>query len=233
MCGPGNGKARPYVSALVATGACRLSVTAFVLVMLSTVTFDGFKETPVWGALLQWIALAPAFHPIIRGAHDLGLDFHVILETVVLAVFPLLFLLVYLGFSWLRKQTAGDTRSVSDIAGLFVFALVPIAVAYHVAHYLSYFLVAGQFIVPLVSDPFGIGWDFFGTSGYRVEIGVIVWYSAVIAIVAGHVIAVGVAHVVATRVFDTPGAALRSQYPFLILMVATPWSACGFFPSPS
>ena len=37
-------------------------MTVFVLVMLSTVTFDGFKETSLWGDLVQWIALAPAFH---------------------------------------------------------------------------------------------------------------------------------------------------------------------------
>jgi hypothetical protein len=40
------------------------------------------------------------------------------------------------------------------------------------------------------------------------------------AIVVGHVFAVGVAHFVALRAFETPGAALASQYPFLALMVA-------------
>ena len=214
---------RPYASALVETGACRLSATAFVLMMLATVTFDGFKETPLWGDLLQWIALAPSFHSVIRGVHDLGLDFHIVLETVVLAAFPLLFLAVYIGFSWLTKRFAGDARPVIEIAGLFVFSLVPIAIAYHLAHYLSYLLVAGQFIIPLVSDPFGFGWNLLGTAGYRVEIGVVgakfVWYTAVTAIVAGHVIAIGVAHAVASRVFGSASAALRSQYPYLVLMV--------------
>ncbi len=104
-----------------------------------------------------------------------------------------------------------------------MFSLVPIAIAYHLAHYLSYLLVAGQFIIPLVSDPFGVGWNIFGTAGYRLEIGVVgakfVWYTAVIAIVVGHVIAVGVAHVVASRAFGSASAALKSQYPFLVLMV--------------
>ena len=214
---------RPYASALVETGACRLSATAFVLMMLATVTFDGFKETPLWGELLQRIALSPLFLPVIRSVHDLGLDFHVVLETVVLAVFPLLFLAVYLGFSWLTKRAVGDARPVIEIAGLFVFSLVPIAIAYHLAHYLSYLLIAGQFIIPLVSDPFGFGWNLFSTAEYRVEIGVVgakfVWYTAVIAIVVGHMIAVGVAHTVASRVFDSASAVLRSQYPNLVLMV--------------
>ena len=35
--------------------------------------------------------------------------------------------------------------------------LVPIAVAYHLAHYVSLLLTTGQFIIPLASDPFGWG----------------------------------------------------------------------------
>ena len=57
----------------------------------------------------------------------------------------------------------------------------------------------------------------------RVWIGVIgakfVWYTAVITIVVGHVIAVGIAHFTALQAFGTAAAALRSQVPFLVLMV--------------
>ena len=35
--------------------------------------------------------------------------------------------------------------------------LVPIAFAYLVAHYFSLFVVQGQFLIPLFSDPFGTG----------------------------------------------------------------------------
>jgi len=221
---PAHWHLRPYASGLVVDRPCRLSMTVFVLVMLSTVTFDGFKETPLWGDLLQSIALEPAFHPLIRTLHDLGADFQVVLETVMLALFPLLFLLVYLGFSWLTRWASGSRRVLVEIAGLFVFSLVPIAIAYHLAHYLSYLLIAGQLIIPLASDPFGLGWNLLGTAGYSIDISIIgaklVWHAAVIAIVVGHVFAVGVAHLVALTVFETAGAALRSQYPFLVLMVA-------------
>ena len=153
-----------------------------------------------------------------------GSIFRAVLETVMLVVFPLVFLLVYLGFSWLTRLASGSERPVAEIAGLFVFSLVPIAIAYHLAHYLSYMLIAGQFIIPLASDPFGLGWNLFGTADYGVDITIVgpkfVWYTAVVAIVVGHVFAVGVAHLVALRVFETARAALRSQLPFLVLMVA-------------
>ena len=80
----------------------------------------------------------------------------------------------------------------------FALTLVPIAIGYHVAHYLVFLLVQGQYIIPLLSDPFGRGWDLFGTAGYRVDIAVagarFAWYTAVAAIITGHVFAVYLAH---------------------------------------
>ena len=222
--GPVSWYLRPYAGGLITERPCRLSMTVFVLLLLSTVTFDGFKETPLHAGLLEWIASEPLFRPLLLGLHELGFDLVVVLDSVVLVFSPFLFLLVYLGFSWLAREVPDSELPVMEIAGRFVLSLVPIAIAYHLAHYLSYLLLAGQLIIPLASDPFGIGWDIFGTTNYIIDIGIIgakfVWYTAVIAIVVGHVFAVGVAHFVALRIFESAGAALKSQYPFLVLMIA-------------
>src|SRR6266404_3591173 len=110
------------------------------------------------------------------------------------------------------------------IARNFAFTLVPIAIAYHLAHYLVYLLTHGQYIVPLASDPFGYGWNLFGTAGYRVDIAVVgarfAWYAAVTSIVLGHIAAVYLADVRAHQILEVPGAALRSQVPLTALMVA-------------
>jgi hypothetical protein len=215
---------RPYAGGLVVDKPCHPSMTIFVILMLSTVTFDGFKETPLWFVLLEQVVSWPYLHLLVRNIHALGFDVFDLVKTIALVLFPLLFFVIYRGFSWLAKDVSDSPRPVTEIAGLFVFSLVPIAIAYHLAHYLSYLLIAGQYIIPLVSDPFGVGWDLFGTAGYAPRIGVVgakfVWYFAVIAIVAGHVFAVGVAHFTALNVFDNTSAALRSQYPYLFLMVA-------------
>lgn len=46
-----------------------------------------------------------------------------------------------------------------------------------------------------------------------------VWYSQVALIVAGHVIAVYLAHTVALRLLGDSKLARRSQYPILVLMI--------------
>ena len=68
------------------------------------------------------------------------------------------------------RRSAASTRSlVPD----FVLPLVPIAAAYLVAHYFSLFLIQGQFIITLVSDPFGRGWDLFGTVDFAPNLAIV------------------------------------------------------------
>jgi hypothetical protein len=116
----------------------------------------------------------------------------------------------------------------SAVARLFVLSLVPIAIAYHLAHYFTYLLIQGQLVIRLASDPFGFGWDLFGTARYRPDIGIVcarfAWYVAVVAIVIGHVVAVCIAHIIAVREYSSRRIALRSQIPMLILMVRTRWA---------
>lgn len=223
---------RPYGAGLLTTEPIHASQMMFVLVMLSTVTFDGFIETPLWVAIVDWILLAPLLLPVLTVLHKTLGSLLPLIQSVALGLFPLVFFAIYMVFVWLMRYVvstaargdAGDRRiPTTDLARLFVLTLVPIAIAYHLAHYLAYFLVAGQFIIPLASDPFGIGWDLLGTSLYRIDIGVVdarfVWYTAVIAIVVGHIIAVCLAHLMALYVFKDARLATRSQYPMLGLMV--------------
>jgi hypothetical protein len=99
--------------------------------------------------------------------------------------------------------------------------LVPIALAYAVAHYFSLILFEGQQVISSVSDPFGLGWDLFGTRGYKINFFLApeaIWYIQVAAIVGGHLTGVVLAHDRALS--DFPGAsAVRSQYAMLVLMV--------------
>src|SRR5262249_1465842 len=81
----------------------------------------------------------------------------------------------------------------------------------------------GEYIIPLASCPFGFGWHLFGTSGSRVDFGMVgarfAWLTAVTAILIGHIAAVYLAHVKAMQVLDTRRMALRSQVPLTALMV--------------
>ena len=200
---------RPFAAGLLRHEAVSTSMMVFVVLLLATVTFDGLTATPAWVEVSGFIA------DVVSGSTAVG--------TVGLVAVPLLFLGVYLGVCALMAAASGRGPSVEELARAFVYSLIPIALAYHLAHFLSFLLVQGQAIIPLASDPFGSGWDLLGTADYTIDIGVVgarfAWFTAVIGIVVGHIIAVYLAHAVALRTLGDRGAALRSQYPMLALMV--------------
>ena len=145
------------------------------------------------------------------------------MNTIGLLLLPMVFIMAYLLFATLIRLSSASSVKVINLARTFVYSLIPIALAYHLAHYLSFLLIHGQLIIPLASDPLGIGWDLLGTADYRVNIGIInakiAWFLGVGAIVAGHVVAVYLAHFYAIQLFSGIRIAIRSQYPLLVLMV--------------
>ena len=73
-----------------------------------------------------------------------------------------------------------------------------------------------------ISDPFGRGWDLFGTATYLVDFTAIstdtIAWTQTAAIAVGHVLAVAVAHDRAVERWPRQ-LAMRSQYPMLAVMI--------------
>lgn len=205
---------RSFGAGLIDTRSVSISTTAFVLLLLASVLYDGVLGTPEWSGLERTLA---AYLP---GA-DLGSSMAV--RTAGLIVIWLVFFGAYLAIGAAMSAMTARRLSALDMARSFVFTLVPIAIGYHLAHYLTFLLVQGQYIIPLVSDPFGFGWNLFGTAGYRVDIAIVgarfAWIAAVTAILLGHIAAVYLAHLKAMQTLGTRSAALKSQVPLTALMV--------------
>ena len=186
----------------------------FILVLLATVSWDGFTETEQ----SKRIALE-AFYMI----QDIGRLAVPIVELIGLAAFPVLFIAVYLVFMAAVSAMGGDVRDTFRVARIMVYSIVPIAIAYHLSHYYTLLAIDGQLLISRISDPFGFGWDLFGTAGHKVDIAVVsarsVWFISVGAIVVGHVAAVYLAHAEALKFYRDRRRALRSQLPMLVLMV--------------
>ncbi|MGH2641283.1 MAG: hypothetical protein ACRDGO_06260, partial [Actinomycetota bacterium] len=113
----------------------------------------------------------------------------------------------------------GDWRS---LAVRFAPSLVPIVLAYIVAHYFSFLVLEGQLGLVRLSDPFGLGWNLFGTSDRIINLALLspttIWYVQVAAIVIGHVGGVVLAHDRAIALYER-GDAVRTQYALLAVMV--------------
>src|SRR6185312_1892809 len=140
------------------------SMMALVLLLLSSVLYDGLIATPEWSAAESAIIMR------LSDVVELG---PMALRSIGLVGFWLLFLSAYRMVSIIMSAATEWKLSPRLIAQSFALTLIPIALGYHLAHYLVYFLVQGQYIVPLLSDPFGYGWDLFGTASYRPNIAIV------------------------------------------------------------
>jgi hypothetical protein len=194
----------------------RRGTLVFVAVMLGSTSFDGFERTSMWQNLLNDVRIG--LETSGQRTVDLG--------TTLVDIGGLLLFVsgVVLTYLLAVRVARALVRSDRSLVPEFVLPLVPISAAYLVAHYFSLFLIQGQFIVTLASDPFGHGHrDLFGTIDFSPNLAIVspntIWYVQVGALVIGHVAGLAIAHDRAVSLFPSRRDALRSQYPMLALMV--------------
>ena len=195
---------------------------AFVAVMLGSVGFDGLSRSSLWQNLRadlvrSYIVDSPGTAELI----STGLAIAGLIGCVLLVA------LAFLGAIRIARTMVGESR---PLAPEFVLSLVPIALVYAVAHYFTLLVIQGQYALNFASDPFGYGWDLFGTVDFSPNIAPFspntVWYVQVGSLVGGHVAGLTVAHDRAVTILGERDA-LRSQYAMLALMVV--YTVCGLW----
>jgi hypothetical protein len=185
------------------TGARDLVIATFIIATVYTVSFDGFTSTPEFQTVLFAVRNATGVGPTVS---------------------VLLYLAGFLGFVAIFALVAVVTRRTADAAGswhatmrAFAPTTLPIAVAYEIAHNYPYVIenlgrlgtVVGEdvFSIALTVDP--LGW--LSLSAF--------WYSQVVLIIGGHVVAVVAAHGVTRDRSATTEQARRAHIPLTVLMI--------------
>lgn len=178
---------------------------ALVAALLGSTAYDGFSGSTSWQLWSQDQPISP-----------------VLLGSLMLLSFVLLVFCTFGGAALLAGRLSGGGRRL-ELPGQFVHSLVPIVVGYVVAHYLTLFWLEGQRTVITLSDPWGRGWNVFGTAGRGVDASIadhttLIATVQVAAVVIGHVLGVISAHDRAVKLLDR-GAAIRGQLPLMLVMV--------------
>ena len=186
---------------------------AFVLLVLATVSFDGLSKTFWWLSLVEKNPLEYPGRTEMMLPNTLGL-------CITFMIFFSAFYSVQRLASWLNPE-AKKTSS-------FIYSMIPIAFGYHFAHYLPTFIIDIQYAFIALADPFGIGWNLFGTADWVVsssylanyDSAVLIWYLQISGIVLAHVGAVIVFHLLQLHENQTLAKTLQGQLPATVLMIA-------------
>jgi len=194
---------RPPFSGL-STYHTRQGTAALILVVLGSTSFDGLTRTELWadvvGDRTGWAQTT--------------------VSTVGLVLVISLMTAVYLAAMSMMARNVDRDRA--ELGATFLPSLIPIVLAYTLAHYFSLLIFEGQGAYALLSDPFGRGWDLFGTVDHSIDylavsVDTIAFVQAG-AIVFGHIVGVVAAHDRAVELFPRR-LAESSQYPLLGVMV--------------
>jgi hypothetical protein len=183
------------------------------MALLATVIFDGLHAAAAWNtveALLRKAWPAPDLNGYVAGTAGL--------------------LLVWLAFVLLFECTVRATLALlrpggraQDLRVRLALTLLPIAAGYAVAHNFSTFVLQGQRVFALLSDPFGWQWNLFGSANFYPDISVLdaraTWFIAVAAIVAGHAASIWWSHRVVLAAGAAPRRAAFALVPLTSLMV--------------
>ena len=185
---------------------------AFVLLVLSTVSFDGLSKTFWWLSLVEKNPLE------FPGRTEMILP-----NTLGLCITFLVFFIAFYAVQRLASRLNPEIQQTSS----FIYSMIPIAFGYHFAHYLPTFIVDFQYALITLSDPFGIGWNLLGTADWVVsssylmnyDSAILIWYLQVLGIVLAHVGAVIVFHLLQLYEDRNLGKTLMGQLPATVLMI--------------
>jgi hypothetical protein len=189
---------------------------ALLMVMIGSVSFDGLSGGPTWQEIV------PTLQDFLA---SLGLGARTSLELTfgVGLVAAILLVAAFYRLGIVGAESVDGEAGGGGLARAFVHSLVPIAIVYAAAHYVSLLLTQGQAMAFLASDPLGEGWNLLGTATSTIDYGVLgtnaTWYLQVAFIVAGHVAALTLAHDRALVLHERARVAVRSQYWMLAVMV--------------
>ena len=125
---------RPWGVGLLRDAPVGWDWVVFVILMLSTLAFDGVSATPAWQDFT--VALKPFWLPL--GAFGLFLE-----RTLGLILLTVAFLLIFIAFMEAVVYFGRRKVDMKMTVSTFALTLVPIALVYNAAHNYSYILVNG------------------------------------------------------------------------------------------
>lgn len=106
------------------------------------------------------------------------------------------------------------TRTPRELAIAFAPSLLVVAAGYHLAHYFAFFLSLSPSLAAVLATPLAAPTN-------PIVLTLPAWVSAlnIVFVLGGHLVAIWVAHSIAYRLFPSRLQAIRSQYPFVFVMI--------------
>lgn len=199
---------RPWATDLMSISKPRRDEATLAIVMLAMTMFHGLSMTPVWNQMIASIRNFLQVPHII--AFSIGMLGVLIVPT-----------LIY--FLFVRLAAVRQQAPITNFVTFFAYPLIAIALMYHLAHNVGHLLMEGMSIVPAFSDPFGWGWNLFGTAAVvprPLTSMKTIWFLQITFVLLGHFWANRAALRIEKRINGPEGLKLRSTVFISLMLLA-------------
>lgn len=185
-----------------------LSDVAFIVALVWELTYSGFITTSAGATVIE---------ALVNG---LPLEF-LGTDSIAVLVYTLLFLggfLVFLAAYWFAsvrsRRRVGTYVTARSLSLQFAPPLLAIAAGYHLAHYASLVVSLSPAMATALTSP-------LSPPANPLVLAPPGWFDAlsIAFVLVGHLLSIWVAHATAYRVFPSRLVAIRSQYPFVAVMI--------------
>jgi NAD-dependent dihydropyrimidine dehydrogenase PreA subunit len=211
---------RPPASELFGIKHHRIKEATFVVALLGLTFFPSATMFPAWMEFRMSIPQE---------------TFYLVLTVLLIGSIALPALITY-SFSWASRILSGVKRhSVKDVFKTYAYSLIPLSLFYHLSHNLMHFIMEGLLIFNVISDPFGKGWNLFGTRGTDIMIATnetLLKDAQIGLILVGLFISNVVAFKMSQNLYEEDKKAIQGFLPIALLLILIALLALLFLTQP-
>ena len=147
---------RSFAGDLFTLTKTRMDEALFILVLLGVTIFQALVMIRPWAGFARDLM-------IYTGASYDSVRFILFIAA---AVFPVLIYSIAIAIAIAISKLFDQKIIFKDLITVYAYSIIPLGLMMHLSHNIRHLLEEGTGIIPVLSDPFGFGWNLFGTSGY-------------------------------------------------------------------
>lgn len=137
---------RPVAAELMLTRERPVDEALMAILTAGIALFHGLTMIPLWFKWQEYFYYGHGVSPVV-------------VATVALLIFLVVVMTFYRIFSWMAGGGSFSRQA---------FALIPLALFFHLGHNCLHLFGESGKAIAVISDPFGWGWDIFGTAGMKI-----------------------------------------------------------------
>jgi hypothetical protein len=196
------------------------AMMVFITAFSSNIIYAVILEVPLWLSIkAYWIGVIQTMTGVSIYSAIPGY----LIDFLGMLLFWRMFFALYSGVIHATKFFSGTKLPALELKLRLIWIVIPLTIFVNFAHGFAFFLVDAQVIIPLISDPFGFGWDLFGTANFARDLFIFdakgAFLTLVISIIIGGSCSAFVSNTIINQAIESKRPVALTTLPLFIFLL--------------